>query len=31
MTVPEEQILTVEPAITVVGGKVVYKRAGAQS
>ena len=26
LTVPEEQILTVNPAITVVGGKVVWKR-----
>jgi hypothetical protein len=27
MTVPEADILTVEPEITVVGGKVVYQRA----
>jgi predicted amidohydrolase YtcJ len=28
MTVPEADILTVEPEITVVAGKVVYQRAG---
>ena len=30
MTVPEADILTVEPAITVVSGKVVYQRGSAQ-
>lgn len=30
MTVPEADILTVDPAITVVSGKVVYQRAAAQ-
>ena len=30
MTVPEADILTVEPAITVVSGKVVYRRGSAQ-
>lgn len=30
MTVPEASILTVEPAITVVNGKVVYQRGSAQ-